>query len=66
MERRLAAILAADVVRYSRLMQQHETDNFERLRAHRKEASGHAYAPRLVAKLVCRTTRPKLGDDENE
>jgi adenylate cyclase len=37
MERRLAAILAADVVGYSRLMEQDEASTFERLRAHRKE-----------------------------
>ena len=37
MERRLAAILAADVVGYSRLMEHAETDTFERLLAHRKE-----------------------------
>jgi class 3 adenylate cyclase len=37
MERRLAAILAADVVGYSRLMEQDEADTFERLRMHRKE-----------------------------
>jgi TolB-like protein/class 3 adenylate cyclase/cytochrome c-type biogenesis protein CcmH/NrfG len=37
MERRLAAILAADVVGYSRLMEQDEVDTFTRLRAHRKE-----------------------------
>jgi adenylate cyclase len=37
MERRLAAILAADVVGYSRLMERDEADTFERLRAHRKE-----------------------------
>ncbi|MCI0430076.1 MAG: CadC-family transcriptional regulator [Rhodospirillales bacterium] len=36
MERRLAAILAADVVGYSRLMERAEADTFERLRAHRK------------------------------
>jgi adenylate cyclase len=35
-ERKLAAILAADVVGYSRLMQQDEAGTFERLRAHRK------------------------------
>jgi adenylate cyclase len=40
MERRLAAILAADVVGYSRLMEQDEADTFERLRAHRKELFG--------------------------
>jgi adenylate cyclase len=37
MERKLAAILAADVVGYSRLMEQDEAGTFERLRAHRKE-----------------------------
>ncbi|HSR71288.1 MAG TPA: adenylate/guanylate cyclase domain-containing protein [Kiloniellales bacterium] len=37
MERRLAAILAADVVGYSRLMRRDEADTFARLRAHRKE-----------------------------
>ncbi|HVR68208.1 MAG TPA: adenylate/guanylate cyclase domain-containing protein [Verrucomicrobiae bacterium] len=37
MERHLAAILAADVVGYSRLMERDESGAFERLRAHRKE-----------------------------
>jgi adenylate cyclase len=37
MERRLSAILAADVVGYSRLMAENEADTFDRLRAHRKE-----------------------------
>src|SRR5215470_9283968 len=37
MERRLAAILSADVVGYSRLMADDEAGTFERLRAHRKE-----------------------------
>jgi adenylate cyclase len=37
LERHLAAILSADVVGYSRLMEQNETETFERLRAHRKE-----------------------------
>jgi TolB-like protein/class 3 adenylate cyclase len=37
MERRLSAILAADVVGYSALMEQDEAGTFERLRAHRKE-----------------------------
>jgi adenylate cyclase len=36
-ERKLAAILAADVVGYSRLMAEKEADTFDRLRAHRKE-----------------------------
>src|SRR5215510_9559610 len=36
-QRRLAAILAADVVGYSRLMEQDEAGTFDRLRAHRKE-----------------------------
>jgi TolB-like protein/class 3 adenylate cyclase/Tfp pilus assembly protein PilF len=37
MERKLAAILAADVVGYSRLMEQDEATTFERLRGHRRE-----------------------------
>jgi len=37
MERRLSAILAADVAGYTRLMEQDETDTFARLKAHRKE-----------------------------
>jgi adenylate cyclase len=37
MERRLVAILAVDVVGYSRLMEQDEAGTFARLRAHRKE-----------------------------
>jgi adenylate cyclase len=36
-QRHLAAILAADVVGYSRLMEQDEAGTYERLRAHRKE-----------------------------
>ncbi|MGH6931458.1 MAG: adenylate/guanylate cyclase domain-containing protein, partial [Dongiaceae bacterium] len=39
-QRHLAAILAADVVGYSRLMEQDESGTFERLRAHRKELFG--------------------------
>jgi TolB-like protein/class 3 adenylate cyclase len=37
MERRLSAILAADVVGYSTLMEQDKAGTFDRLRAHRKE-----------------------------
>ena len=37
MERRLSAILAADVVAYSRLVEVDEVAIFERLRTHRKE-----------------------------
>jgi TolB-like protein/class 3 adenylate cyclase len=37
MERKLAVILGADVVGYSRLMEQDEADTFERLRAHRRD-----------------------------
>src|SRR4249919_1137552 len=36
-QRHLAAILAVDVVGYSRLMERDEAATFERLRAHRKE-----------------------------
>ncbi len=44
MERRLAAILAADVVGYSRLMEQDEAGTFERLRVCRKEVLEPAVA----------------------
>jgi adenylate cyclase len=37
MERKLAAILAADVVGYSRLMEQDEAGTFQRLSGHRRE-----------------------------
>ena len=37
MERKLAAILAADVVGYSRLMGEDEAGTHARLKAHRKE-----------------------------
>ncbi len=37
MERKLAAIMAVDVVGYGRLMERDEAGTFERLRAHRKE-----------------------------
>jgi adenylate cyclase len=37
MKRKLAAILAADVVGYSRMMAENEADTFAGLRAHRKE-----------------------------
>jgi TolB-like protein/class 3 adenylate cyclase/Tfp pilus assembly protein PilF len=40
MERKLAAIFAADVVSYSRLMEQDEAGTFERLRAQRQELFG--------------------------
>jgi len=40
MERKLAAILAADVVGYSRLMEQDEAKTFERLKDHRIELVG--------------------------
>jgi hypothetical protein len=47
MERKLAAILAADVVGYSRLMEQDEAKAFERLQAHRIEfVAGDRGAPR--------------------
>src|SRR5512138_1947448 len=37
MQRKLAAVLAADVVGYARLMSENEADTFDRLRAHRTE-----------------------------
>jgi adenylate cyclase len=36
-QRRLTAILAADVAGYSRLMGEHEEDTLARLKAHRRE-----------------------------
>ena len=49
-ERRLAAILAADVVGYSRLMERNETGTFERLkhRAGRYRAHSDRHRGRLV------------------
>jgi adenylate cyclase len=49
MERKLAAILAADVVGYSRLMEQDEARTFERLKAHRIEL----VEPEIVAHHGC-------------
>jgi class 3 adenylate cyclase len=45
MDRKLAAILAADVVGYSTLMERDEAGTFERLRAGRKEL----FEPKLPA-----------------
>jgi adenylate cyclase len=45
-ERRLAAILAADVVGYSRLMEQDEAGTLVRLKAHRRELIDPAIAAR--------------------
>ena len=49
MERKLAAILAADVVGYSRLMEQDEAKTFERLKDHRIELVG----PEISAHRGC-------------
>ena len=46
MERRLAAILAADVVGYSRLMEQGEAGTFERRRR-----DGHAAGWRKLCRI---------------
>src|SRR5262245_37992223 len=46
MERRLSAILAVDVVGYSRLMESDEAGTFERLRAHRKDL----FEPEIAAR----------------
>src|SRR5881397_138429 len=54
MERKLAAILAADVVGYSRMMAENEAETFDRLRALRKElfepeiAKGHGRIFKLM------------------
>jgi class 3 adenylate cyclase len=44
MERKLAAILAADVVGYSRLMEQDEAKTFQRVKAHRNDLIESAIA----------------------
>ena len=44
MERKLAAILVADMVGYSGMMERDEADTFERLRAHRRELADPAIA----------------------
>ena len=51
MERRLSAILAADVVAYSRLMEADEAGTFDRLRTHRKEL--------FEPEMPCRTRSPE-------
>jgi adenylate cyclase len=53
-ERKLAAILAADVAGYSRLMEQDEAGTFERLKAHRVELVEPAIAAHrgLIFKLM--------------
>ena len=52
MERKLAAILAADVVGYSRLMELDEAGTFERLKAHRTELVEPVIAARSIFKLM--------------
>jgi len=47
--RRLAAILAADVVGYSRLMGADEVATLETLKAHRRELVDPAQSPRTTA-----------------
>jgi hypothetical protein len=58
-DRRLAAILAADVVGYSRLVERDEAGTLARLKAHRKEyiepliAEHHAASPSSRATVRC-------------
>jgi len=52
MERKLAAILAADVVGYSALMERDEAGTFERLTAIRKELSEAFAALRVDLSLA--------------
>jgi class 3 adenylate cyclase len=59
-ERRLAAILAADVVGYSRLMGQDEPGTLARLKAHRRELIDPEIAERkgrVVTATPCRAGR---------
>ena len=60
MERRLAAILAADVAGYSRLMGADEAGTFARLRAHRQEL----FEPE-IARHMGRAELAKLVDPAN-
>ncbi len=66
MERRLAAILAADVVGYSRLMGEDETGTLDALRAHRAELIEPKIAehiPRLLrsARNITMVTKQLVG-----
>jgi hypothetical protein len=51
-QRRLAAILAADVVEYSRLMSIDEVRTLETLKAHRRELLDHAPQYRAARLIV--------------
>ena len=58
-ERRLAAILAADVVGYSSLMERDESGTLERLKAHRKELIDPLLAEHH-ARIVKLTNLPRI------
>ena len=62
-ERRLAAILVADVVGYSRLMGEDETGTLAALKAHRKELieAKSAEYPGSIVKLPGDGTRMAVG-----
>jgi hypothetical protein len=51
MERRLAAILVADMAGYSRLMEQDEEGVFERQKRHRRELIDPEIAPPMSYRL---------------
>ena len=60
-ERRLAAILAADVVGYARLMERDEAGTVARLKAHREELIGPLITERngRVVKLMGDVVEPR-------
>ena len=60
-QRRLAAILAADVVGYSRMMREDETGTLAQLKTLRKEV----FDPRIAEQLFCRLGRRISGQDIN-
>ena len=60
MERKLAAILAADIVGYSRLMGEDETGTLERLKSLRKELVQPRIAERTLAGWHSITTSTKV------
>jgi hypothetical protein len=64
-QRRLAAIVAADVAGYSRLMGRDESGTLARLKAHRTEGAGASYGGRLVKLMVHGTASDYLSDNRN-
>ncbi len=59
-ERKLAAILSADVVGYSRLMAEDEDETVRRLGAYRTEITNLVGEHRLAARAASPRPRPRL------